>query len=174
MYSHPQKYIDIDIYGTCGSPCPGDLCHNDSPMTDYRFYLSFENSFCTDYITEKFFKQFYRDRTVVPVVRGGGDYDRYFDPGTFINAAHFRDPRSLALYLKKLSGDQDAYFAVLERKMRYVQLWQNYQLRWRTDFHCSVCELLNKRRPEVRSYYDVVEWAQDKRCWPAPDDRPKT
>ncbi len=34
----------------------------------YKFYLSFENSLCRDYVTEKFFT---RAGNILPVVRGG-------------------------------------------------------------------------------------------------------
>ena len=52
------KHIQVDIYGACGPfKCPR---HNsracfDMLSKDYKFYLSFENSNCRDYITEKFF-----------------------------------------------------------------------------------------------------------------------
>ena len=52
-----QKYINVDIYGQCSSV----RCSRSSNQcfeklkTDYKFYLSFENSNCKDYITEKFF-----------------------------------------------------------------------------------------------------------------------
>ena len=38
----------------------------------YKFYLSFENSFCTGYVTEKFYKALELD--IIPVVMGGADY----------------------------------------------------------------------------------------------------
>ena len=53
-----QKYIQVDIYGSCGSKrCPrsqADQCFKLLDR-DYKFYLAFENSNCKDYITEKFF-----------------------------------------------------------------------------------------------------------------------
>lgn len=53
-----SKYIQVDIYGTCGSlRCPrsqSQACF-DMLDEDYKFYLAFENSNCKDYITEKFF-----------------------------------------------------------------------------------------------------------------------
>ena len=52
------KYIDVDIYGSCGTKkCPrsmGKKCF-EKLSNDYKFYLAFENSNCRDYITEKFF-----------------------------------------------------------------------------------------------------------------------
>lgn len=53
------KYVPVDIFGGCGtldcprseqSDCYGRL------SSDYKFYLSFENSNCDHYITEKFFE----------------------------------------------------------------------------------------------------------------------
>ena len=49
-----QKYISVDIYGRCGKPCSKrqKRCF-EQLNTDYKFYLSFENTNCKDYITEK-------------------------------------------------------------------------------------------------------------------------
>lgn len=53
-----SKYIQVDIYGACGSlRCPRSQSQTCFDMLDedYKFYLAFENSNCKDYITEKFF-----------------------------------------------------------------------------------------------------------------------
>jgi hypothetical protein len=54
-----QKYIHIDVYGKCGNfSCPTSQTREclKSFENEYKFYLSFENSRCEDYITEKFFE----------------------------------------------------------------------------------------------------------------------
>ena len=43
--------------------------------TTYKFYLSFENSLCVDYITEKLWRILYFN--VVPVVLGAADYSQF-------------------------------------------------------------------------------------------------
>ena len=52
------KYINVDIYGACGSKrCPRTNTNKCFSILDkeYKFYLAFENSNCKEYITEKFF-----------------------------------------------------------------------------------------------------------------------
>lgn len=81
-----KKYIDVDVYGKCGDHVcwvgDQDECY-DILERDYKFYLAFENSFCRDYVTEKFFKLM--DLRVVPVVYGGANYSN-FPSGSYIDA----------------------------------------------------------------------------------------
>jgi len=58
-YAHElAKYIDVDIYGACGTKkcnrTGPESCHN-LLVKQYRFFLAFENSNCKDYITEKLY-----------------------------------------------------------------------------------------------------------------------
>jgi hypothetical protein len=51
-----KKYIDVDVYGNCGTlSCPRSEEEDCRVMAakKYKFYLSLENSLCKDYITEK-------------------------------------------------------------------------------------------------------------------------
>ena len=56
MVRELQKYIDVDVYGDCGTmKCPRkreEDCRQMAAKT-YNFYLSLENSLCLDYVTEK-------------------------------------------------------------------------------------------------------------------------
>ena len=52
-----QNYMPVDIYGDCGThKCPDDMSCFQYISDNYKFYISFENSLCTDYVTEKFFQ----------------------------------------------------------------------------------------------------------------------
>jgi len=49
------KYINVDVYGACGRyNCPRNVTCMKRLERKYKFYLSFENSFCKDYVTEKY------------------------------------------------------------------------------------------------------------------------
>lgn len=68
----------VDVYGTCGDHrCPKgeskDECYA-KIESDYYFYLSFENSFGVDYVSEKLLNAL--EHYAVPVVLGGANYSR--------------------------------------------------------------------------------------------------
>jgi hypothetical protein len=73
-----RKHINVDVFGACGIKC-GDIdrerfCKHDISRK-YKFFLAFENSFCKEYISEKFFDTIRFD--IVPVVLGDGPYEYY-------------------------------------------------------------------------------------------------
>ena len=52
------EHLQVDVWGACGSrynqsfSCPG-WAQECPGLTEYKFYLSFENSLCSEYLTEK-------------------------------------------------------------------------------------------------------------------------
>ena len=76
-----RKYINVDIYGKCGMPCPTQFKNvkinncREHLAQQYKFFLAFENNICKDYVTEKFFDTI--NFNIIPVVLGGADYDQY-------------------------------------------------------------------------------------------------
>lgn len=68
----------LHVYGKCGIQCPKDERMDECFAlieSDYFFYLSFENSFGEDYVTEKLLHAL--EHFTVPVVFGGANYGRY-------------------------------------------------------------------------------------------------
>ena len=103
------KHVQVDIYGDCGTlRCDAGVtkCSNMLEQ-DYKFYLAFENSYCDDYVTEKFFSILRLD--VVPIVFGGSNYTSIAPPHSFIDASMFKSAGQLADYLKILDKDDSLY-----------------------------------------------------------------
>ena len=73
----------------------------------YKFYLSFENSVCLDYVTEKVFR--WSDYDVVPVVYGFGHENLGIPPDAYINLLNFESLKDLADYLMYLDSNDTAY-----------------------------------------------------------------
>ncbi|XP_005111101.1 alpha-(1,3)-fucosyltransferase C [Aplysia californica] len=158
-----QKYINVDIYGKCGNlSCPRSQFHQCQDMLKtYRFYLSFENSFCQDYVSEKLLLLYKQRSHVIPVVRGGFDYDRYLPPDTVINAAHFRSARELGVYLKELGSNPDRYAKVLKEVDKLTGL--GHYIDW-----CDICEKINTVTAS-KKIPDIKAWSNEGKCHPPKD-----
>ena len=95
-----KKHVPVNVFGACGNlPCARVDNHNSEECdqmleNDYKFYLSFENSFCSGYVTEKFYKPMSLD--IVPVVMGGADYKKKAPHKSFIDVLDLKSPRKLA------------------------------------------------------------------------------
>ena len=94
-----QEYIPVEIYGKCNnSTCPKhEDCFKNLSL-HHLFYLSFENSLCTEYATEKIFEaiQF----PIVPVVMGDSQfYKENLPEKSYIDVNDFESIEDLAKYL---------------------------------------------------------------------------
>ncbi|XP_037803091.1 alpha-(1,3)-fucosyltransferase C-like [Penaeus monodon] len=150
-----QKYIKVDIYGKCGPlECPRAstrLCYQ-MLEKNYKFYLSFENSLCKDYVTEKLFSVL--KYNVVPVVYGLANYALIAPPGSYIDALSFPSVESLAKYLKYLDGNDTAYNEYFRWKGQYTidNGWSNT-----AQGFCDLCKKLHQdSTPKV--YRDIKDW----------------
>ncbi len=80
----------------------------------YKFYLSFENSVCEDYVTEKFFKVLNYNK--IPIVLGGANYAKFAPSKSYIDVRDFQPIGQLAEYLKYLDKNKTAYSEYFEWK----------------------------------------------------------
>lgn len=129
FYVHVLKqHSRIDIFGKCGKPfCSFDQlndCYQRIEI-DYKFYLSFENSLCRDYITEKFFNLL--DRNIVPIVYGAGNYEAIAPPHSYIDALKYT-PVQLAKYLDILDKNDTLYNEYFWWKPFYKLVGLNYNI----------------------------------------------
>jgi hypothetical protein len=128
-----REYIPVNIYGRCGKPCPEDQDCRKYVAQAHKFFFAFENSFCRDYVTEKFFSTL--KYNTVPVVYGLGNYDEYVPRSGYINVLDFKTPKELADYLIYLDGNNTAYNAYFEWK-KYLKYDPNHPI---AGYLCEMC-----------------------------------
>lgn len=161
--------LEVHIYGGCGnyschdgerskrraSFAPDSVCMPHLSK-NYLFYLSFENTMCKDYMTEKVFKIF-DSVDLIPVVMGGADYAKFLPPRTFVNVADFKNARELARYLKRLAKDKKRYLNMLREKNK----WKRVE---RPHWFCALGEkLATGVKPRVLP--DTRAWYNQDQCW---------
>ena len=166
-----QSLVHVEVGGGCAHKykytfeCPrGNGCTK--ILRRYKFYLAFENSFCKEYVTEKYWVRAIGNE-VVPVVLGGGPYNdpKVAIPGSYINVANFDNITHLANYLKYLAANDTAYNEYFAWKQKYVKV-PNSKYIWPFSSYwpCKACELLHKGRE--RKIYDQLSdfWGKQIDC----------
>ncbi|KAK2143751.1 hypothetical protein LSH36_816g00037 [Paralvinella palmiformis] len=158
-----SKYIDVDIFGACGPyKCKRSKTHDCLNQWEktYKFYLSFENNICDDYITEKLFKTL--DNEIIPIVLGGGNYTNDAPPHSVINVLDFSSPKSLADYLIELGKNETRYYDYFKWKSDY-EMANIYSI-----MMCRLCDGLHEgrfpHRPASRHYADYWYGPHGERC----------
>jgi len=135
-----QKYVEIDVYGGCQTkiqPNSNNTCKKSSDSCEklkarYKFVIAIENSYCKDYVTEKFYYSL--TDGLVPVTLNGGNLrdPSVAPPESFINIEDFKSVRELGEYLNYLNQNDEAY-------NRYYTWKSHYKLYW-PRAGCNICE----------------------------------
>ena len=125
-----SQFVDLVVYSKPYSNCRKNcilqsLITNkargkERPKLEFTFYLSFENSLCKNYITEKLWNILLGNNLIIPVVMGGlstKDYESIAPPNSFIDVRNFTSPKDLAQHLRFVAGNSDAF--------NYYQQWRN-------------------------------------------------
>lgn len=159
------QYVNINVYGKCG-PFVGQNktgeCYMNDPKCEklkkrHKFVLAFENSYCKDYITEKYWNAI--KLGIVPVVLGGGDYSNpdLAIPGSFIDAMTFKSIRELGDYLVHLANNDDEYKKYFRWRRHYKHV--DYAPWW-----CSLCAALNMNTKDTYIAGLDSFWSKKKQC----------
>ncbi|KAK4006377.1 hypothetical protein OUZ56_011530 [Daphnia magna] len=144
-----RQYIPIDIFGACNNrDCPYDC--NEMLSNDYKFYLAFENSWCPDYVTEKFYRPLMHN--TVPIVMGGADYNRFAPPDSYINARDYDSPKNLAEYILFLDNTDTVYIRYFEWKKNFDILLPDYY------GLCDLCRMAHDTTWPSKIYSDIKQW----------------
>jgi alpha-1,3-fucosyltransferase len=96
-----SQYIPVDIFGSCTMRNCSTKC-NDMLRSTYKFYQAFENTWCPDYVTEKFYRSLMYG--AVPNVMSGAEYERFAPQDSYINVKDFRSPEEIAEYISILDN----------------------------------------------------------------------
>jgi alpha-1,3-fucosyltransferase len=103
----------------------------------YKFYLSFENAVCEDYVTEKFFKVL--NYNIIPIVLGGANYSKFAPSKSYIDVRDFQSVGQLAEYLQYLNKNETAYSEYFEWKS-YFRVVVDYK-----NVFCHLCQVILKK-----------------------------
>ena len=111
-------------------------------LRPYKFYLSFENTNCQDYITETFFAAL-RTEEVVPIALGGAsinDYATLAPRHSYIHVDEYSSVSELAQKLEHLSQNDTAYkeYFWWTEYYRVTSHWEHY-----VAAQCELCEKMN-------------------------------
>ena len=129
------------FFGTEKSSIKRDLLNN------YKFYLSFENTLCKHYITEKVFKVLQDDIQTVPIVRGFGPYKDLLPPHSYIDTADYATTEDLAQYLKLLVSDSELYLKYFKWRETFkcFDFYLDLLYEWPCRICKHICQLRNTR-----------------------------
>lgn len=164
------KGFKIDIFGSCGlrtpNNCDGVGKQSDECVTQlfwpYKFAISFENSLCTDYVTEKFFEVLQK-RYAVPIVMQRKRYTILGAPNnSFIAVDDFKSATELVRYLHEVENDREKYLSY-HRWREHFAVESNYFEIEDTGF-CALCKKLLKRDYEPKYYKNPYEWHVQDTC----------
>ena len=119
-----------------------------------KFYFAFENSNCSDYVTEKFSNSLFY--YAIPIVNGWREsYEKQL-PGSFIHAADFYSPVQLGEYLSRLLAKKAELLSYHKWRLRYDVIRED-NLSMFNLLSCKVCEKVHKTREINKKALTYVE-----------------
>ncbi|KAH9643780.1 hypothetical protein HF086_002278 [Spodoptera exigua] len=129
--------LTVDVFGPCGNKKCGRTslrsCYY-RIRTTYYFYLAFEDSIATDYITKSVL--FGYNNLAVPVVLGGAEYSRYLPPYSYLDGVKLGERLTAKLM-----------YEAIQNKTKYYEFfnWRNHYTIKESNVldACSLCQLLN-------------------------------
>lgn len=168
-----KKHVNVSVFGRCGKidPALNDIQSMDAHRilsVKHKFYLSFENTYCTDYITEKVFNVYSSKTHMIPIVRGKGNYTKVLPRGTYINTDDFSSIQELAKYIQYLNDNDAEYIKMLKEKTKYdvLDMMEVYH-----QSLCRICEKIQNPQEIVQvNRKEAVLWMHQNDSCVTPND----
>lgn len=154
-----QRYVEVDYFGSCTGRM---LCPHGVPTTacgekylkEYKFYLAFENSFCRDYVSEKYWNALSRHQ--IPVIAAPKYNLEMLPPNSYLNVFDFPSIKALADRMIEIGNNQTLYNSFFD--------WMQFYKEDKEGIYCRFCKELHNNRP-AQSYADMEGWIQDDMCY---------
>ena len=155
-----QQHMDVHVYGKCSHGYSKRTCGREKEMDcykmmdqNYKFYLSFENSICDDYLTEKYFNIFRYN--VIPLSYSGGNFTAISPPHSSINVLQYPSPKTLVKYLEKLNANDNLFAEYFWWRDFYVVRNSPEDM---NQAYCDLCAKLNNPNEPPKVYQDMQKW----------------
>ncbi|KAF5290794.1 hypothetical protein FQR65_LT11526 [Abscondita terminalis] len=155
-----NKTMKVDFYGGCGNlKCKGHFHSDCEKLSKYKFFLSFENSFCDEYITEKVWWNAY-NKNAIPIVMGPSksNLKQILPPNSFIDVNDFWSPTQLGKFLLNLNKSLDKLEKYFEWTRNFAVLNEHGYFRSKSVHYCRMCEALNYNSRETKIYDNLEEY----------------
>ena len=158
MKNVTNSNLKIDIFGECGNMTLIDKNGADHRNAgyqelakDYKFYLSLENSLCTEYVTEKFFNAL---RYGILPITNAKDVAKIAPPHSYLHINDFNSPEDLMKCLQNLSQNEELYNSYF---------WWNefYTVKIDNEIkpQCKFCDILNNDNfKSVNDYSQLITY----------------
>ena len=151
-----SKFINVEVLGKCGKPCPKDSAWCVDMWQSHQFYLAFENSDCRDYISEKYWLTL--ERNQIPIVAWKHSMVGQVIPNSYINIYDFPDIESAGAFIKRVGENRTLYNSYFDWKKMYAVKYEAY--------YCNLCEVLSDHTKPAQSFVDLYGWFANFSCKP--------
>ena len=169
QYIHElKKHVPVHLYGPCRhTSCGTRQQCLDMLRTKYKFYLSFEECNCHQYITDRFWHVALQ-HDVIPIVMGAprSDYELVAPPHSFIHIHDYASPEYLAQHLNELDENPELYLKYFRWKSDgYVT--DAKPINQDHNFWCELCSKLHSTKwMKTRQVYGHLDkwWSKHQQC----------
>ncbi|XP_003745167.1 galactoside 3(4)-L-fucosyltransferase-like [Galendromus occidentalis] len=144
-----QTEFPVHIVGPCspqGFHCTRRRSCMEKILPLYKFVLVFEDSICSDFVTERLLEVLRYD--VIPIVSSGADYSAILPKESFVVASEHGSPKELARMLFRFRNDALFQKAINARRGVHAT---------RVDWKCRLCEKLNSHSKQTGSHAKLAE-----------------
>lgn len=129
--------------------------------------MAFENSHCTDYLTEKIWWNAYKNN-LIPIILGPSveNCKKLLPPNSYLHVDEFSSPASLAKYLNYLINSPKDFYLFFEWKHNYTILNEHGYFQSQSFHFCRICEALNFNSNDTKVYDRLDQfWSAETDCY---------